>query len=92
MNTQVSDQQKDRIHQTARILYENSRSIRILRTIAWPSGIKEEFFAQNAKELPKVSYTSLDPAPVLDLPIMMRSHCVHFSPNPQPPQLNVPKQ
>ena len=67
MNTQVSDQEKDRIRQTARLLYEASRSIRILRTIAWPSEVKEEFFAQNAKELPQVSYTPLDPAPVLDL-------------------------
>ena len=67
MNTQVSDQEKDRIRQTARLLYEASRYIRILRTIAWPSEIKEEFFAQNAKELPKVSYTPLDPAPVLAL-------------------------
>jgi len=67
MNTQVSDQEKDRIRQTARLLYEASCSIRILRTIAWPSEVKEEFFAQNAKELPQVSYTPLDPAPVLDL-------------------------
>ena len=80
MNTQVSDQEKDRIRQTARLLYEASRSIRILRTIAWPSGVKEEFFAQSTKELPNVSYAPLDPAPVLDLVREARRSIIGTSP------------
>ena len=66
MNTQVSDREKDRIRQVASLLYQASRPIRILRTIAWPTTVKEEFFAKNAQELPQVSYTPIDPTPTLE--------------------------
>jgi len=66
MNTQTSDREKDRIRQAARLLYQASRPIRILRTIDWPSEVKEAFFAKGAQELPQVSYTPIDPAPVLE--------------------------
>lgn len=66
MNTKTSDQEKERIRQIANLLYKASRSIRILRTIGWSLEVKEQFFAKNAKELPEVSYTPLDPTPVIE--------------------------
>ncbi len=66
MNTQVSDHEKDRIRKAASLLYQASRSIRVLRTIAWSDEVKEEFFAKNAQELPQVSYTPLEPTTALE--------------------------
>jgi uncharacterized protein (TIGR02421 family) len=80
MNTQVSDREKDRIRQVANLLYQASRPIRILRTIAWPSEVKEEFFAKNAQELPQVSYTPIDPTPVLEAVREARRSIVPMSP------------
>jgi uncharacterized protein (TIGR02421 family) len=66
VNTQVSDREKDRIRKVAGLLYQASRPLRILRTIAWPTEVKELFFAKNAQELPQVSYAPIDPTPVLE--------------------------
>jgi uncharacterized protein (TIGR02421 family) len=66
MNTQVSDKEKDRIRKAASLLYQASRPIRILKTIGWPSVVKEEFFAKNAQELPQVTYTPIDPTPTIE--------------------------
>lgn len=66
MSTPVSDREKDRIRQVASLLYQASRPIRILRAIAWPSQVKEQFFAKNARELPQVSYSPVDPQPTLE--------------------------
>ncbi len=80
MNTRASDREKDRIRQVANLLYQASRPIRILRTIAWPSEVKEEFFAKNAQELPQVSYTPIDPTPILQAVREARRSIVPMSP------------
>jgi uncharacterized protein (TIGR02421 family) len=80
MNAQVSDQEKDRIRQVSGLLYQASRPIRILRTIAWPTEVKEEFFAKNAQELPQVSYTPIDPTPTLEALREARRLIVPISP------------
>lgn len=66
MNTRASDREKDRIRRIAKLLYEASRSIRILRSIDWPPEVKDAFFAKDAKELPKVSYRPFDPMPAIE--------------------------
>jgi uncharacterized protein (TIGR02421 family) len=80
MNPQVSDREKDRIRQVANLLYQASRPIRILKTITWPSEVKEEFFAKNAQELPQVSYTPIDPTPVVEAVREARRLIVPLSP------------
>jgi uncharacterized protein (TIGR02421 family) len=80
MNTQVDDREKDRIRHVASLLYQASRPIRILRTIAWPTEVKEEFFAKNAQELPQVSYTPIDPTPTLEAVREARRSIVPLSP------------
>ncbi len=66
MTTPASDREKDRIRQIASLLYQASRSIRVLRSIDWPPEVKAEFFAKGAKELPQVSYRPTDPTPAVE--------------------------
>ncbi|WP_107667795.1 flavohemoglobin expression-modulating QEGLA motif protein [Cyanothece sp. BG0011] len=80
MDSQVSDGEKDRIRQIASLLYEASRPIRILKTIAWPPEVKEAFFAKKAQELPKVTYTPIDPTPTLEAVREARRSIVPISP------------
>ena len=63
MLVSASDKEKDRIRRIARLLYEASRSIRILRSVDWPPEVKEAFFAKDAKELPKVAIGPSTPCP-----------------------------
>lgn len=63
----ITEQEKDRIRHISDLLYQATRSIRILSYIGWPSRIREEFFANGARELPQVEYASFDPTPVLDI-------------------------
>ena len=42
------------------ILYEASKSIRILRNVAWGPEVAETFFANKAQKLPEVSYPKID--------------------------------
>jgi uncharacterized protein (TIGR02421 family) len=66
MTTPASDREKDRIRQIASLLYQASRSIRVLSSIDWPPEVKAEFFAEGAKELPRVNYQPLDPEPAIE--------------------------
>ncbi len=66
MTIPASDREKDRIRQIAGLLYQASRSIRVLSSVDWPPEVKAEFFDKGAKELPQVSYRPLDPAPVIE--------------------------
>lgn len=66
MTPPASDREKDRIRRIASLLYQASRSIRVLSTIDWPPEVKAEFFARGATELPRVSYQSLDPTPAIE--------------------------
>jgi uncharacterized protein (TIGR02421 family) len=55
----------ERLTQAAALLRRAERSVRVLRTIAWPPDVAERFFARGGAELPEVSYQPLDPTPVL---------------------------
>ena len=54
----------DKLRQAAVLLRKAERPVRILRAVAWGPEVAERFFAQGAKELPQVTYTPLDVAPV----------------------------
>lgn len=66
MMTPTDDRNKNRIRHIASLLYQASRSIRVLGSIDWPPEVKAEFFAKRAQELPRVSYQPLDPTPVIE--------------------------
>jgi uncharacterized protein (TIGR02421 family) len=66
MTTAAEDREKDRIRRIAGLLYQASRSIRVLGSIDWPPEVKTEFFAAGAQGLPRVRYQPLDPAPAVE--------------------------
>lgn len=66
MTTPADDREKNRIRHIARLLYQASRSIRVLSSIDWPPEVKADFFAKGEHELPRVSYQPLDPAPAIE--------------------------
>ena len=60
------DAEKRRIKEIGDGLQEAASSVRILRNIAWPQSVKDEFFKNKAQKLPQVIYSAYDPNPVLD--------------------------
>ena len=58
--------EKDRIIAISNALDEAASNINILRNIAWPNAVEQEFFKNKAQQLPVVEYKPFDPAPVLD--------------------------
>lgn len=61
----ITEVEKQRITNISSLLYNASQPIRILSHLEWKRDIKLEFFANNAKELPKVSYPVFDPSETL---------------------------
>jgi uncharacterized protein (TIGR02421 family) len=59
--------EKERICKISSILYSASQPVRILSHLDWGSEVKQQFFANNAKELPKVNYPAFDPNKTLSL-------------------------
>ncbi len=53
-----------RLKTAAALLKKAERPVRVLRAVAWGPEIAERFFASGEKELPQVTYTPLDAAPV----------------------------
>lgn len=62
----VSEEEKNRICSIAGLLYQASRSIRVLSSIEWPPETKAEFLANGGRELPRVSYRPLDPTRAIE--------------------------
>jgi len=54
------EKEKQRIRDCSDLLYQASRSIRVLSHLSWDLSIKQQFFAKGAKELPVVSYEKYD--------------------------------
>ena len=47
-------------------LREAEAPVRILRHLAWPACVREEFFARGAAALPRIEYAPFDPGPSLE--------------------------
>ena len=54
----------ERLTAAAQLLRKAEKPVRVLRAVAWEPEVAQRFFAAGARELPKVSYTPLDAAPV----------------------------
>ena len=61
---QLSPATIERLQAAAVLLRKAEKPVRVLRAVAWGPEVAATFFAAGAKELPKVSYTPLDAAPV----------------------------
>jgi uncharacterized protein (TIGR02421 family) len=64
--TNATEREQERIRAVNRLLHGACRPLRILRTVAWASEVKERFLAQGGRELPDVTYASFDPAPTIE--------------------------
>ncbi len=53
-----------RLQTAAGLLRKAEKPVRVLRAVSWGPEVAEAFFAAGEKELPKVTYTPLDAAPV----------------------------
>ncbi len=58
---------RERIRRAAALLRDAERPIRILRTVAWPLAVREQFFAAGGERLPEVSYNPPNPDPTLEI-------------------------
>lgn len=54
----------ERLTAAAQLLRKAEKPVRVLRAVAWGPEVAAGFFAAGGKELPKVSYTPLNAAPV----------------------------
>ena len=57
------ERERDQIRIAARALCAAVKPIKVLRQIDWDPSIRERFFAQGARELPRPQYAAFDPAP-----------------------------
>lgn len=53
--------------EAARLLRRAERPLRVLRKVAWPPEVAERFFADGARNLPRVRLRQTDPTPALEL-------------------------
>lgn len=49
----------------AQLLRDAERPVRVLRTVAWEPEVRARFFADGERELPRPTYTPVDPSPTL---------------------------
>ena len=56
--------ESQKISLACELLYDASRSIRILTHLSWPQSVRAEFFRNGCKQLPVVAYPEYDPSPV----------------------------
>ena len=63
----VTQKQANAISEVCSLLYQASKSVRILTTISWPRQVRHEFFRQKAKALPVVTYPEFVPGDLFEL-------------------------
>ena len=61
------EKEKQRIRNVSDQLYQASRSLRVLGHLSWDASIKQQFFANDAKELPVVSYEKFDSTETINI-------------------------
>ena len=58
--------QTNKVTHACQLLYDASRSVRILTHLSWPLSVREQFFRDGCKELPVVEYENYDPSIVFE--------------------------
>lgn len=76
----LSDAEIEKLRAGATLLRKAERPVRILRAVAWAPEIEEKFFADGAKELPKVTYEPLNAEPVREAMKQVRAMADGASP------------
>ncbi len=65
MNTRGLDTECERFRSAARLLYQGSRKIRVLKLVGWSPEVKAAFSAAGAQQLPRVDHPAFDPEIVI---------------------------
>ena len=61
----MSESLHQRITSICEVLHSAARQTRVLSHLGWHSSVREQFFKNDARELPVVEYPAFDAAPVL---------------------------
>ena len=61
------EKEQQRIRNISDLLYQASRSLRVLSHLGWDASVKQQFFANNAQELPVVAYAKYDATEALNI-------------------------
>lgn len=56
----------DRYRQSARILHDVAKPMRVLSALAWPSELRDQFLVDGAQRLPEPTYEPIDPTSVME--------------------------
>lgn len=56
----------DRYRQSARILHDVAKPMRVLSALAWPGNLRDQFLDNGAQRLPEPTYEPIDPTPVME--------------------------
>lgn len=72
--------EKQRIRNVSDLLYQASRSLRVLSHLGWDASVKQQFFANHAKALPVVSYDRFDATETLNILEAVRTKITSDSP------------
>lgn len=68
------EQDNERIRLVSDLLYRATQSIRILSHVSWGNEVREQFFADGARELPVVSYPAFDASVPIEIVAEARQH------------------
>ncbi|MGB1310599.1 MAG: flavohemoglobin expression-modulating QEGLA motif protein [Leucothrix sp.] len=74
------EKEQQRIRNISDLLYQASRSLRILSHLSWDASVKQQFFASGAKELPVVAYEAFDATETLSIVEAVRTKLSTDSP------------
>ncbi len=55
------------IEKVSSLLFQASKSVRILTEVSWPNSVKTDFFANNEAKIPQVAYPAFNPTESLQL-------------------------
>ncbi len=74
------EKEQQRIRNISDLLYQASRSLRVLSHLGWDASVKQQFFANNAQELPVVTYEKYDATEALNIIEAVRTKLTSDSP------------
>ena len=61
------EKEDNRIRHASDLLYQATKSIRILTHVGWAADVRDQFFKNGARELPSVSYPVFDDSETLEI-------------------------
>ena len=64
--SEFSESELERLDQAAELLFEAEDRLPVLKSVNWNRQVAADFFASDGKELPKPSYTVVDPTPSIE--------------------------